>query len=409
MIGLTGILKFTPENSRNYIVIDSVYGDDAKATLNPYKRDSFFKTFTGIEDSGVVDYVNPITIVVHPGTYELDLPISFYFLTLICVGSPTIRSQSTSVVRFGNGTYNAANKLYVLGDGIFESAAAVQPVFFINGCDAYIQCAKIKKTNTFYGGIFGQNNCTVYADVEEIDCSTNLGNALTALFGCKMTVNCRVAKFSWIGILVQDHLSSTLNGTVINFNGDLEAYDYSGDTTRFATTFLLADETGNATINFNGRMIDKKTITDTGLFGAVYQSPPNSGEININGGPSVLKTVNGILKRGTGRINMNSDIENTQGVGAVIQGGIFRISNATLKTSFASAPKDGIDYSGGNVVLDNAKIVVNNPASAFSITPNTSRNIKIYNAYANAPVSTAGGTLTNLITGGTLIVDSDVE
>ncbi len=379
-----------PVSYRKILKVDDMFGNDTDASLDKYNISICFKTPEAAQSAAEAGDL----IVVDPGTYNLSFPLGKDGVDWFLHNNVTL-SSDTSVFEPIEMNFNVGGYGNLIGNG------AVSPVLFLqNGSKCIMQFNNITHNNVFYNGAHLNSECelelTVYG---VIDCSFNLSDSFYAAGNSKLVVNCPEVRFSRIGV-------SCTDGSTVILNVDrFIAYDFAGDPTSYATSYVVTGGDGN-NVTVNGNLENAKTVfpDPVNSFSAAINCFGTNSVVTYNGsvsnvqGYKIVKTLNS-----TSTVNINGDITSNDGDGIYTEdcneiniNGRIKVPNTPVICGIGP---------GGRVILRNAILVSDNLNPSIDGTACTGV-FKFNNYYgvANTPVSNA-----NEIVGIALIDSPNVQ
>lgn len=391
-------------STNNTVWVDSIYGNNATGALENQARP--YQTITAAQTAAVAAG-GVWNIQINNGTYS-DYNLGATLMNYIFAPGAEIVTNKTCF--FDGGVAMVFN---VFGYGRFESTSAIatdailkltaesivnfeaiscqstQLGFSTSNTDAPRMNIKVKDSIYSAGVLISMASSPTNIPVISIDCniaeselsliSTSGGND----FG---TVTLRANK-----ILLNDNATPEYilnqDGGSVNIHGNCYA--------TYVLGFPVIRINAGLSTNFYGNLDINSTVT----------IDASSGECNIYGdvisyGVSTCSAGGTLILHGKW-VNLSVS---SSAYAISVTGGILIVKYRVVN-EINSATGHGILVSSGTLILDGATIVTTH-ASAESINAASAKNIKIYYAVANKAMSV---NITNIITGTSMIVDTDVS
>lgn len=357
--GPAGTIGYKSVN--NTVFVDQEFGNDSTGTRE--RLDLPYQTITAAQTAAA----SGDTIHVFPGTYtdyELGKSgVTFYF----SLGANITVAATDKDIFVNSGDYN----MDVFGYGRFQSTGALllvsstidMKVINIEGISAIVSN--------------GSTNGTCLIET-------------TATGTCTINLNfVEKLRSSHSNLILTDTTTATINVTSPNISSAGAVSNYVSDNASVITINGPVTQTGTPY---------SYTYTYDGLF---RTAASQSLILNEN-----CTTVGTSLNNGSAFINGNITM-GTATTEVITHSGVLLYVKGRIKSSVNNANSHCLNISASTkTILDNAKFVCTH-ANALSIYTTLAKNVILYSAYANR--NTTAALVTNIITGTTLYVDSDVE
>jgi hypothetical protein len=303
-------------NYKRIINVDIYYGDNTKASLDPYNQSLSFST---LESASAIAQVGDL-IVVHPTNVNSNI---YYQPNGVIAKDGVDWYFHAGALVLGSGTFNTSGQTVnynIYGFGEFVSTGFAVPFWFItNQSIVNITCSRFQHSAPFYGCIYadGVGTRVTIVAYNEIDCSQNLANVVFAQNGAYININSPIVKFSWCAYCctIGDGASIIVNvPKTIN-------YGAVGDPTQFASSYcLMANGGNNMQIKVYGDFYDARAILEPmsdsyRVSGALNMRAIGvNNEIHIIGNKSITNGFRAVrCDSPNNKIFVNTDLQELRG------------------------------------------------------------------------------------------------